>query len=118
MTRESRKDPGVSSDQQDVVDPGRDRRLIADDRARGAQQPTLQAGVLEIVVAVRERGMRTECSGLDKGHLTNVEAFGGGTLAYDKVNDRVAPRIHVSVGLKEHSATGHTNHRLAATVQS
>ena len=52
-----------------------------------------------------------------KVHLTNVEAFGGGTLAYDEANDRVAPHIHVSVGLKEHSATGHTSHLLAATVQ-
>jgi hypothetical protein len=41
-----------------------------------------------------------------KVHLTNVEA-----------NDRVAPHNHVAVGLKEHSATGHTSHLLAATVQ-
>lgn len=52
-----------------------------------------------------------------KVHLTNVEAFGGGTLAYDPVNDQVAPHIHVAVGLKEHSATGHTSHLLGATVQ-
>lgn len=52
-----------------------------------------------------------------KVHLTNVEAFGGGTLAYDETNDRVAPHIHVAVGLKEHSATGHTSHLLSATVQ-
>jgi len=52
-----------------------------------------------------------------KVHLTNVEAFGGGTLAYDPVDDRVAPHIHVAVGLKEHSATGHTSHLLGATVQ-
>ena len=43
-------------------------------------------------------------------HLTNVEAFGGGTLAYEEAGGRVAPHIHVSVGLKEHSATGHTSH--------
>jgi predicted DNA-binding protein with PD1-like motif len=52
-----------------------------------------------------------------KVHLTNVEAFGGGTLAYDLVDDRVAPHIHVTVGLKEHSATSHTSHLLGATVQ-
>ncbi|MGH3977939.1 MAG: PPC domain-containing DNA-binding protein [Pseudonocardiaceae bacterium] len=55
-----------------------------------------------------------------KVHLTNVEAFGGGTLAYDPVDDRVAPHIHVAVGLKEHSATGHTGHTshlLGAAVQ-
>ncbi|AYF30436.1 DUF296 domain-containing protein [Micromonospora tulbaghiae] len=53
----------------------------------------------------------------DRVHLSNVEAFGGGTIAYDQADDRVLPHIHVSVGLKEHSATGHTSHLLAATVQ-
>lgn len=52
-----------------------------------------------------------------KVHLTNVEAFGGGTLAWDETNQRVAPHIHVAVGLKEHSATGHTSHLLGAQVQ-
>jgi predicted DNA-binding protein with PD1-like motif len=52
-----------------------------------------------------------------KVDLSNVEAYGGGTLAYDSVNERVAPHIHVAVGLKEHSATGHTSHLLGATVQ-
>lgn len=52
-----------------------------------------------------------------KVHLTNVEAFGGGTLAYDPVADQVAPHIHVAVGLKEHSAAGHTSHLLDAQVQ-
>lgn len=49
-------------------------------------------------------------------HLANVEAFGGGTLAYDPIQDRADPHIHVAVGLKEHSATGHTSHLLGATV--
>jgi len=52
-----------------------------------------------------------------KVHLANVEAFGGGTLAYDPVDDRIAPHVHVAVGLREHSATGHTSHLLGATVQ-
>lgn len=50
-------------------------------------------------------------------HLTNVEAFGGGTLAHDPEADEVRPHIHVAVGLKEHSATGHTSHLLRARVQ-
>ncbi len=50
-------------------------------------------------------------------HLTNVEAFGGGTLAYDPEINEVKPHIHVTVGLKEHSATGHTSHLLGARVQ-
>jgi predicted DNA-binding protein with PD1-like motif len=50
-------------------------------------------------------------------HLTNVEALGGGTLAYDEADDRVLPHIHVTVGLKEHAATGHTSHLQHARVQ-
>lgn len=53
----------------------------------------------------------------DRVHLSNVEALGGGTIAYDETEDLILPHIHVSVGLKEHSATGHTSHLLAATVQ-
>jgi predicted DNA-binding protein with PD1-like motif len=50
-------------------------------------------------------------------HLTNVEALGGGTVAYDREEDRIVPHVHVSVGLKEHSATGYTSHLLEARVQ-
>lgn len=52
-----------------------------------------------------------------KVHLTNVEALGGGTLAWDDASGSIAPHIHVTVGLKAHSATGHTSHLLDATVQ-
>ncbi|BCY11057.1 PPC domain-containing DNA-binding protein [Actinoplanes sp. L3-i22] len=52
-----------------------------------------------------------------KVHLTNVEALGGGTLAWDDASGSIAPHIHVAVGLKAHSATGHTSHLLDATVQ-
>jgi predicted DNA-binding protein with PD1-like motif len=50
-------------------------------------------------------------------HLTNVEVLGGGTIACDETEDRILPHIHVTVGLKQHSATGHTSHLLSATVQ-
>jgi len=50
-------------------------------------------------------------------HLENVEVLGSGTLAYNESEGRVAPHIHVSVGLKELSALGHTSHLLDATVQ-
>ena len=50
-------------------------------------------------------------------HLTNVEALGGGTLAYDPAEDRLQPHIHVTVGLKAHSAAGHTSHLQRARVQ-
>ena len=49
-------------------------------------------------------------------HLTNVEAIGAGTLAYDEETQTVLPHMHVSVGLKEHSATAHTSHLLGAKI--
>jgi predicted DNA-binding protein with PD1-like motif len=52
-----------------------------------------------------------------KVHLENAEAYGGGTLAWDKTTGKVAPHIHVAVGLKAHSATGYTSHLMGATVQ-
>ena len=52
-----------------------------------------------------------------KVHLTNVEALGGGTLAYDPDTDTIQPHIHLTVGLKAHSAAGHTSHLLGASVQ-
>ncbi|WP_262391877.1 hypothetical protein [Nocardiopsis sp. CNR-923] len=52
-----------------------------------------------------------------KVQLSNVEALGGGTIAYDEATDTISPHIHVSVGLKEHSAMGHTSHLLDAQVQ-
>jgi predicted DNA-binding protein with PD1-like motif len=50
-------------------------------------------------------------------HLENVEAVGGGTLAYDDETGTVLPHIHVSVGLKAHSAVAHTSHLLGAKIQ-
>jgi predicted DNA-binding protein with PD1-like motif len=50
-------------------------------------------------------------------YLTNVEAHGGGTIAYDPGQDAILPHIHVSVGLKQNSAVGYTSHLLEATVQ-
>lgn len=52
-----------------------------------------------------------------KVHLETAEAVGGGTLAYDPDTETVLPHIHISVGLKAHSANGYTSHLLAATVQ-
>jgi hypothetical protein len=50
-------------------------------------------------------------------HLSNVEALGCGTLAYDPEHERVLPHIHTSLGEKERSALGRTSHLLDATVQ-
>ncbi len=50
-------------------------------------------------------------------YLTNVEAHGAGTIAYDPDQDATLPHIHLSVGLKERAAVGYTSHLLEATVQ-
>lgn len=49
-------------------------------------------------------------------HLENVEAHGAGTVAYNPDEDRIEPHIHISAGLKTHSAIGHTSHLLDAQV--
>jgi predicted DNA-binding protein with PD1-like motif len=50
-------------------------------------------------------------------HLENVEAIGGGTLAFDPDSGDVLPHIHVSVGLKQQAAVGYTSHLLGAQIQ-
>ncbi len=90
-------------------------------RANGIRQgyiPMFIAGFAEVEVV-------GTCSKLDDPqapvwssvHLTNVEALGGGTIAYDEVEGMIMPHIHATVGLKEHSATGHTSHLLSAKIQ-
>jgi predicted DNA-binding protein with PD1-like motif len=48
-------------------------------------------------------------------HLTNAEALGCGTIAYDQ--DAGSIRPHVTLGLKERAADGYTSHLLTARVQ-
>ncbi len=50
-------------------------------------------------------------------HLSNAEALGCGTIAWDPAASRILPHVHTTLGLKEHSATGHTSHLLDAQVQ-
>lgn len=52
-----------------------------------------------------------------KVHLENVEAFGGGTIAYDPASDDIKPHIHTTLGEKSRSAHGYTSHLLSARVQ-
>lgn len=51
-----------------------------------------------------------------KVHLTNVEAVGAGTIAYDDEAGGISPHVHVSVGQKERSAVGATSHLLGGQV--
>ena len=50
-------------------------------------------------------------------HLTNAEALGCGTIAYDELAGRILPHVHVTLGLKERAADGYTSHLLEARVQ-
>lgn len=80
--------------------------------------PMFLAGLAEVdVVGTCERLDDVNAPVWSKVHLRNVEAMGCGTLAHDPHEDRILPHIHLSVGLKEHSATAHTSHLLAARVQ-
>ncbi|QEU83415.1 PPC domain-containing DNA-binding protein [Streptomyces viridosporus] len=53
----------------------------------------------------------------DEIEVETLEVLGGGTLAWDSANNRVAPHIHVSASLKAASADGRTSHLLGGTVQ-
>lgn len=53
----------------------------------------------------------------DEVEVHTLEALGSGTLAWDTANDRLAPHIHVSAGVKAQAADGRTSHLLGATVQ-
>ncbi|MBM0274819.1 PPC domain-containing DNA-binding protein [Micromonospora tarensis] len=80
--------------------------------------PTFIAGLATAdIVGTCERLDNPDAPVWTKVHLTNIEALGGGTLAYNPDTDTVEPHIHLTVGLKAHSATAHTSHLLAATVQ-
>jgi predicted DNA-binding protein with PD1-like motif len=88
-------------------------------RDHGVQQgyiPMFLAGFAEAdVVGTCEKLDNPDAPVWSKVHVTNVEALGCGTIARDE-RDGILPHIHTSVGRKEHSATAHTSHLLAATV--
>ncbi|MFD0203753.1 MULTISPECIES: PPC domain-containing DNA-binding protein [Saccharothrix] len=87
-------------------------------QVRHAYIPSFIAGFSEVdIVGTCDKLQDPQAPVWSKVHLTNVEAFGGGTLAYDEADSKVHPHIHVSVGLKEHSAAGYTSHLLNARVQ-
>lgn len=50
-------------------------------------------------------------------HLTNLEAVGAGSIAWDEESQSVWPHVHLSVGTRQHGALGYTSHLLGATVQ-
>jgi predicted DNA-binding protein with PD1-like motif len=50
-------------------------------------------------------------------HLSTLDAVGSGTIAWDEAAGRIFPHIHLSVGIRPYSATGHTGHLVDAEVQ-
>jgi predicted DNA-binding protein with PD1-like motif len=80
--------------------------------------PVFIAGLREVeLVGTCEKVADPEAPVWSSVHLESVEALGGGTLAFDPATGQILPHIHVSVGLKHQSATGHTSHLLGAKVQ-
>jgi len=80
--------------------------------------PMFLAGFAEAeIVGTCEKLEDPQAPVWSKVYLTNAEALGCGTLAWDPENQRVLPHIHTTLGLKERSAVGHTSHLLAARVQ-
>jgi predicted DNA-binding protein with PD1-like motif len=92
-------------------------RFCADNGIQQGYIPMFLAGFASVdVVGTCEKLDDPNAPVWTKVHLTNVEALGCGTIARDN-DDGILPHIHTSVGLKEHSATAHTSHLLAAKVQ-
>jgi len=87
----------------------------------GVQQgyiPSFIAGFAEAeVVGTCEKLTDPKAPVWSKVHLENAEVFGGGTIAYDEEHGQILPHVHITLGLKEHSATGYTSHLLSARVQ-
>jgi predicted DNA-binding protein with PD1-like motif len=93
------------------------RQFCDDHGIRQGYIPSFIAGFSDVdVVGTCEQLQDPRAPVWSKVHLRNVEALGCGTIARD-LDGALAPHIHVSVGLKEHSATAHTSHLLDATVQ-
>ena len=85
---------------------------------RAGYIPSFIAGFAEVdLVGTCDRVEDPEAPVWSRVHLRNVEAFGGGTLAWDPETVQVKPHIHVAIGLKEQAAAGYTSHLLSARVQ-
>lgn len=79
--------------------------------------PSFIAGLAEArIVGACDRLENPEAPVWSAVHVTNVEAFGGGTFTHD-ADGTFSPHIHVTVGEKARSAAGYTSHLLSAKVQ-
>jgi len=91
--------------------------FCADNRVRQGFVPSFIAGFAEArIVGACDKLEDPDAPVWSAVHLTNLEAFGGGTFTYLD-NGTFSPHIHVTVGEKARSAGASTSHLLSARVQ-
>jgi predicted DNA-binding protein with PD1-like motif len=94
------------------------REACATTGIRQGYIPMFIAGLFEVkIVGACDRLDDPQAPVWSSVYLTNVEALGGGTLAYDQEQGTISPHIHITVGRKEQSGVGSTSHLLSAKVQ-
>lgn len=80
-------------------------------RAHGVKQgyiPMFIAGLSTAkIVGTCQRLDNPDAPVWSHAELTNVEALGGGTIAWDNTTQTIVPHIHLTVGLEERSTTAH-----------
>ena len=82
-------------------------QFCADNGVRYGYIPMFIAGFAHVdVVGACEELDNPEAPVWSKVHLRNIEALGGGTIAYSDSEQSILPHIHITVGLKELSALG------------
>lgn len=92
-------------------------RFCRDNDVRQGYVPSFIAGLAEArIVGACDKLEDPEAPVWSAVHVTNVEAFGGGTFTHHD-DGTFSPHIHVTVGEKARSANGYTSHLLSAKVQ-
>jgi predicted DNA-binding protein with PD1-like motif len=106
-----------------VLDDGEDflpslARFCAERQVRQGYLPMFIAGLRDVeVVGSCRKLVDPEAPVWDSVFLENAEAIGCGTIATDPATAETSLHVHISVGLKAHSATAHTSHLLRAQVR-
>lgn len=88
-------------------------------------EKAVRSGILNFIGGFRRARLVGTCEAManpeaplwDEVEFETLEVLGAGTLAWDTEHDRLAPHIHVTVGLKGDSADGRTSHLQGAQVQ-
>jgi len=93
------------------------RTFCAEHQVQQGFVPSFIAGLAEArIVGTCDKLENPDAPVWNAVHLTNCEAFGGGTFTH--LDDGTfSPHIHVTIGEKARSAAGSTSHLLSAQVQ-